>query len=111
MTRLDEQGPEKSDILGRPIQVDGEAKVGHDSQDPELVERFGQPFRTLVDRKRLASCGFCTSPAGYECGMAELLSRCPVCGARVNAQTGTPTPPHQIEGTQTECSGTGQPSN
>ncbi len=43
--------------------------------------------------------------------MPELLSRCPVCGARVYAETGTPTPPHTTEGTQQECPGTGQPSN
>ncbi len=43
--------------------------------------------------------------------MSELLSRCPVCGARVYAQTGTPTPPHRAEGSQEECPGSGQASN
>ena len=44
---------------------------------------------------------------------SEAMSRCPVCGARVHVNAGTPTPAHQPDGAAgaaTQCSGTGQPS-
>jgi len=43
--------------------------------------------------------------------MIEVVSRCPVCGHRVNAAVGTPTPPHSADGSVVPCKGTGQPSD
>jgi hypothetical protein len=41
----------------------------------------------------------------------DVMSRCPVCGARVYVGAGDPTPAHQAEGSaEPECPGTGQPS-
>ncbi len=44
---------------------------------------------------------------------SEVMSRCPVCGARVYVNAGTPTPAHQpdgVTGAATQCDGTGRPS-
>lgn len=43
----------------------------------------------------------------------EAMSRCPVCGARVHVNAGSPTPPHQPDGAAQgadQCPGSGQPS-
>jgi hypothetical protein len=40
--------------------------------------------------------------------MVDVMSRCPVCGARVYVGAGQPTPAHQADGK--DCPGTGQPS-
>ena len=42
--------------------------------------------------------------------MIEVMSRCPVCQARVNVNAGAPTPPHKAEGSDAQCAGTGQPT-
>jgi competence CoiA-like predicted nuclease len=42
--------------------------------------------------------------------MSQVMSRCPVCQARVYVNAGNPTPPHQAEGSEQQCPGTGQPS-
>jgi hypothetical protein len=42
--------------------------------------------------------------------MDDIVSRCPVCGARVNVSVGTPTPPHTVDEGDTPCTGAGQPS-
>lgn len=44
---------------------------------------------------------------------SEAMSRCPVCGARVYVNAGSPTPAHQPDGAaagSAQCQGTGQPS-
>lgn len=42
---------------------------------------------------------------------SEAMSRCPVCGARVHVNAGTPTPAHQPDsGGSSKCDGSGQPS-
>lgn len=43
-------------------------------------------------------------------GRMETMSRCPVCGARVYVNAGTPTPTHQAEGETATCPGSGRPS-
>jgi hypothetical protein len=40
--------------------------------------------------------------------MVEVMSRCPVCGARVYVGRGSPTPSHLVD--DKECTGTGRPS-
>ncbi|WP_432827238.1 hypothetical protein [Dactylosporangium sp. CA-092794] len=45
---------------------------------------------------------------------AQAMSRCPVCGARVYVNAGSPTPAHQPDNAaasgSAQCPGTGQPS-
>jgi len=50
--------------------------------------------------------------AGRETFMSdhEVMSRCPVCQERVYVGAGEPTPPHNAEGSDKQCPGTGQPS-
>ncbi|MEV6521327.1 hypothetical protein AB0M43_05185 [Longispora sp. NPDC051575] len=40
----------------------------------------------------------------------EVMSRCPVCEARVYVNAGSPTPPHPADGPGGPCPGAGQPS-
>jgi len=42
--------------------------------------------------------------------MVEVMSRCPVCGARVSVGAGAATPPHDNEERGGRCAGTGKPS-
>lgn len=42
--------------------------------------------------------------------MNDIVSRCPVCGARVNAAVGSKTPPHQTDGGAGPCKGAGKAS-
>ncbi|GAA0931752.1 hypothetical protein GCM10009557_94640 [Virgisporangium ochraceum] len=47
---------------------------------------------------------------GYVRCMNDIVSRCPECGARVDAPVGTPTPPHTTDGGDGPCPGAGRAS-
>jgi hypothetical protein len=42
--------------------------------------------------------------------LEDIVSRCPVCGARVQGNVGTPTPPHEVDEGTGPCPGEGRPS-
>jgi hypothetical protein len=42
--------------------------------------------------------------------VVQVMSRCPVCQARVYVGAGAPTPQHNEDGTDKPCPGAGQPS-
>ena len=42
--------------------------------------------------------------------MDDIVSRCPVCGARVEVNVGSPTPPHEVDEGSGPCAGEGQSS-
>lgn len=67
----------------------------------QTARSAGGTVGALIDRRR----------TGYHGGMDEIVSRCPVCGARVHVNAGDPTPAHQNEDSGVECPGTGQPSD
>ncbi|MGW0550577.1 hypothetical protein [Streptomyces altiplanensis] len=51
----------------------------------------------------------CTTSNRFDPG--QVAGNCPVCGAGVGSEPGTPTTAHQVNGTGTEmCSGSGAPA-
>lgn len=82
-------------------------------EQPALSRQFGasyEAYRRAVPAWWPRLHAFSPTVVGKPEAMDDIVSRCPVCGARVQASVGSPTPPHTVDEGRGPCSGAGKPS-